>query len=343
MTEVDETDAGEDDELVELDELDGTEGGGEIVELRPTRDALNERLDKYLAAQLPDFSRAHLQRLIDEGQVLVDGRLRRRTFKVTPGEIVTVQVPAPEVVALEPEPIPLDIRYEDDDVIVLEKPTGMVVHPAPGHPRGTLVNALLHHAPAIAIGGTNRPGIVHRLDKDTSGLMVVAKSDRGRRALVEQWGRQSVEKGYIALVRGIVESDMATIDVPVGRDPKDRQRMAAIGHGRRAVSYFRVRDRFADPGATLLDVDIETGRTHQIRVHLAFIGHPVVGDPLYNRAVGPLGGTKSIAPRQFLHAARLAFDLPNGRRVAFESPLPAELDETLSKMAGGSTTESPGD
>jgi 23S rRNA pseudouridine1911/1915/1917 synthase len=340
MTVAGDDDEVEDDELIELDDLAGTEGGEQIVELHPTRDDLNERLDKYIAAQLPDLSRGHIQRLIDNGQVLVDDKVRRRTFKVTPGEVVTVHLPAPEVVALEPEPIPLDILYEDEDVIVLEKPAGMVVHPAPGHPRGTLVNALLHHAPGIAIGGTNRPGIVHRLDKDTSGLMVVAKSDRGQRALVEQWSRQSVDKGYIALVRGIVEPDIATIDVPIGRDPKDRQRMAAIGGGRHAVSHLRVRERFAETGATLLDIDIETGRTHQIRVHLAFIGHPVIGDAIYNRAVGPLGGTTSLAPRQFLHAARLAFDLPNGPRVAFESSLPSDLQETLSQLTGSSTEES---
>ncbi len=333
-------DAEEDYELIDLDAEDAASLVDETVELRPTRDDLNERLDKYLAAHIPHLSRGHVQRLIDEGQVLVDGVPRRRTFKMTPGEIVTVQVPAPVEVALEPEPIPLDILFEDEDVLVLDKPAGMVVHPAPGHPRGTLVNALLHHAPGIAVGGSNRPGIVHRLDKDTSGLMVVAKSDRGRRALVDQWSRQSVEKGYIALVRGIVEPDMATVDVPIGRDPKDRQRMAAIGNGRQAVSHLRVRERFPEPGATLLDVDIETGRTHQIRVHLAFIGHPVVGDAIYYRAVGLLGGTKSIAPRQFLHAARLSFDLPAGERVAFESPLPPELQETLSRLTGEQAVES---
>lgn len=328
--------AGDDDEIgdesLELDELEGAVGAEEIVELRPTRDEVNERLDKYVAAHLPDLSRGHVQRLIDDGQVLVDGKVRRRTFKVTPGEVVTVQVPAPVAIAIEPEPIPLEIRYEDDDVIVIDKPAGMVVHPAPGHPRGTLVNALLHHAPGIAIAGSIRPGIVHRLDKDTSGLMVVAKSDRGRRVLVEQWGRQSVEKGYVALARGIVEPDAATINIPIGRDPKDRQRMAAIAGGKLAVSHLVVRERFSEPGATLLDVDIETGRTHQIRVHLAFIGHPVVGDATYNRASGPLGGTRSITPRQFLHAARLAFDLPDGRRVAFESSLPPDLEETLSRL-----------
>ncbi|MEA2514719.1 MAG: rRNA synthase [Thermomicrobiales bacterium] len=342
-------DAGEaeaDYELIDLDadDADDADDGSavveETVELRPTRDDLNERLDKYVAAQLPDLSRGHIQRLIDDGQILVDGVPRRRTFKVTPGEIVTVHVPAPAEVALEPEPIPLEILYEDEDVLVLDKPAGMVVHPAPGHPRGTLVNALLYHAPEIAVAGSNRPGIVHRLDKDTSGLMVVAKSDRGRRTLVEQWNRHTVEKGYIALVRGIVEPDMATVDVPIGRDPKDRQRMAAVGNGRQALSHLRVRERFPEPGATLLDVDIETGRTHQIRVHLAFIGHPVVGDAIYNRSAGPLGGKQSIAPRQFLHAARLSFALPDDRRVAFESPLPVDLLETLSHLNATETGES---
>src|SRR5215217_3653295 len=292
-------------EFIDLDadvDVAGTEG---FVELRPTRDELNERLDKYVAAQIPDLSRGHIQRLIDDGRVLVDGVPRRRTFKVTPGEVVTVSVPAPVLVPLEPEAIPLDVLYEDEDVLVLDKPAGMVVHPAPGHPRGTLVNALLHHAPGIAVGGSNRPGIVHRLDKDTSGLMVVAKSDRGRNALVEQWSKQTVEKGYVALVRGLVEPDVATVDVPIGRDPKDRLRMAAIGTGRKSLSHLVVRERYPVTGATLLDVDLETGRTHQIRVHLAFIGHPVVGDAIYNRASGPLGGSKSISPRQVLHAARL--------------------------------------
>lgn len=326
-------------ELIDLDaEVEPVEVE-EVVELRPTRDVLNERLDKYVAAQVPDLSRGHIQRLIDDGQVLVDGVPRRRTFKVTPGEVVTVQIPVPVAVALEPEAIPLEIVYEDDDLLVLDKAAGMVVHPAPGHPRGTLVNALLHHAPGIAVGGANRPGIVHRLDKDTSGLMVVAKSDRGRNALVDQWSRQTVEKGYVALVRGLVEPDVATVDVPIGRDPKDRLRMAAIATGRKALSHLVVRERLPVVGATLLDVDIETGRTHQIRVHLAFIGHPVVGDAVYNRASGPLGGVKSIAPRQFLHAARLAFELPDGKRVVFESPLPGDLQETLARLKELETTE----
>jgi 23S rRNA pseudouridine1911/1915/1917 synthase len=333
-------DAADNGERIDLDVEEETGDVSCTITLHPTRDNVNVRLDKYVAAQLPDLSRSTVQRLIEDNLILVDGIPRRRTFKLTPGEVVTVQMPLPETIEIEPEPIPLNVVYEDEDVLVLDKPAGMVVHPAPGHTRGTLVNALLYHVPGIAIAGSNRPGIVHRLDKDTSGLMVVAKSDRGRNALVEQWGRQSVRKGYVALVRGIVEPNEATIDVPIGRDPKDRQRMAAIATGRRAVSHFRVRKRFEQAGATLLDVEIETGRTHQIRVHLAFIGHPVVGDPTYNRAVGPVGGTRSISPRQFLHAARLAFALPDGRRVEFESPLPQDLADVLGRLETENPAES---
>lgn len=316
-------------ELIELDEDEAQPSRG-TVELLPDLAVRNQRLDKYIAEQLPDYSRGYIQRLIDDGAVLVDGIPRRRTFKVTPGEVVSVTLPPLVVDELEAEAIPLVVVYEDADVLVIDKAAGMVVHPAPGHPRGTLVNALLHHVPGIAIAGSNRPGIVHRLDKDTSGLMVVAKSDRGRNTLVDQWSRQDVSKGYIALVAGVVEPDEATIDVPIGRDPKDRLRMAPIGTGRQAVSHFEVRRRFEQ--ATLVDVAIETGRTHQIRVHLAFIDHPVVGDSLYNRGVGPYGGTKSIAPRQFLHAARLGFALASGRRVEFESALPGELQAVLTRL-----------
>jgi len=301
-----------------------------IVELHPGPEHRNERLDKFVAAQLPDLSRSYIQRLIEDGLVHVDGVPRKRTFKMTPGEVVTVEIPPPEPEEIVPEPIPLGIVYEDADILVVDKPAGMVVHPAPGHPTGTLVNALLYHAPEIAISGTNRPGIVHRLDKDTSGLIVVAKTDRGQQTLLSQWRDRSVRKTYIALVRGVVEDEEATIDVPIGRDPKDRQRMAAIATGRPAVTHFRVLRRY--PGATLLEVEIETGRTHQIRVHLAFIGPPVVGDPVYNPHTGPTGGKGAIVDRQFLHAARLSFTLPDGRRVTFESGLPADLRAALDRL-----------
>jgi 23S rRNA pseudouridine1911/1915/1917 synthase len=206
----------------------------------------------------------------------------------------------------------------------------MVVHPAPGHPRGTLANAVLHHAPEVSVAGSNRPGIVHRLDKDTSGLIVVAKSDRARVSLVKQWNSRSVEKGYIALAHGVIEENEATIDVPIGRDPAARSRMAAIKGGRDSLTHFAVRERFDD--ATLLDVEIVTGRTHQIRVHLAFIGHPVVGDPVYNRFSGRMGAESTLVKRQFLHAAVLGFALPNGEKVRFEAPLPPDLTAALNTL-----------
>jgi 23S rRNA pseudouridine1911/1915/1917 synthase len=211
-------------------------------------------------------------------------------------------------------------------VIVIDKPAGLVVHPAPGHPSGTLANALIAHAPEISIAGSNRPGIVHRLDKDTSGLIVAAKSDRGRTSLVSQWEARRVKKDYVTLAAGSIEEVEATIDAPIGRDPKNRQRMAVVRGGRPAITRFRVRERFDE--ATLLDVEIETGRTHQIRVHLAFIGHPVVGDRVYGR-IDPAGLTVG---RQFLHASRLEFQLPDGRKVTFASPLPADLQTVLNAL-----------
>ena len=296
-------------------------------ELHPTRDEINERLDKFVAARLDHLSRSYVQQLVERQLVTVDGVPRKRTFKMTPGEVIGVTVPEPESDEILPEAIPLDVIYEDVDLLVIDKPAGMVVHPAPGHSHGTLVNALVHYAPDIGVGGTNRPGIVHRLDKDTSGLIVVAKSDRGRTALIRQWNAREVFKEYVALVRGVVPEDAATIDVPIGRDPVARNRMAAVAGARDAVSRFTVRERFVD--STLLDIVIETGRTHQIRVHFAYIGHPVVGDSVYNSGDGLYGGANSLASRQFLHAAKLGFSLPNGKAMLFEAPLPPDLRTTL--------------
>jgi 23S rRNA pseudouridine1911/1915/1917 synthase len=312
----------------ELDGAETDEGGGDLVELRPGREHLGERLDRYVADSLPELSRSFVQALIADGAVLVDGFARKPKFKVTPGEVVTVALPEPEPVDIAPEPMPLDILYEDDDVIVLNKPAGLVVHPAPGHPRGTLVNGLLHHAPEIDLGGSNRPGIVHRLDKDTSGLMVVAKTDRARTALLRQWADGSVTKRYIALAQGVVEENEGTVDAPIGRDPFNRQRMAVLPGGRPAVTHFTVLRRFAD--ATLLELAPESGRTHQIRVHLAFIGHPLVGDAVYG---GPRATAATQAPRQFLHASRLGFVLPTGEPVSFVSALPADLQATLDRLS----------
>ena len=308
------------------------EESGELVELHPARDDLGTRLDRYVADQLPDLSRGTVQGLIESGRVRVDGQQRKPKFRMTPGEVVSVEIPPPRIDEILPDPIPLAIVYEDADVIVVDKPAGMVVHPAPGHQRGTLANALLAHVPGISVGGSQRPGIVHRLDKDTSGLIVAAKSDRGRTSLVTQWEDRAVEKTYLALVSGSVEDEEAIIDAPIGRDPKNRQRMAVVRSGRPAVTRFHVVERF--PDTTLLEVSIETGRTHQIRVHLAFIGHPIVGDHVYGR-------TRLREPqldRQFLHASALAFQLPDGAALRLEAPLPGELQAVLEELRAGSTT-----
>ena len=310
----------------------GSEEGDELVELYPTRENLGTRLDRYVSDQLPDLSRGTVQGLIESGRVRVDGQQRKPKFRMTPGEVVSVEIPPPRIDEILPDPIPLAVVYEDADVIVVDKPAGMVVHPAPGHQRGTLANALLAHVPGLSVGGSQRPGIVHRLDKDTSGLIVAAKTDRGRTALVTQWEDRSVEKTYLALVSGLVEDDDAIVDAPIGRDPKNRQRMAVVRSGRPAVTRFHVVERFRN--TSLLEVSIETGRTHQIRVHLAFIGHPIVGDQLYGRA-------RPMEPqldRQFLHASALAFLLPDGTALRLEAPLPDDLQAVLEELRAGSAS-----
>ncbi len=314
-------------EMIDLGEDDGDDSQPSgIVTLYPEKPDLGARLDKYLADSLPDMSRVMLQGLIEEGLVLVDGFQRKSKFRITPGQVVTVEIPPVEDDEIQPDPIPLDVVYEDADVIVINKPAGMVVHPAPGHPRGTLANALVAHVPEIAVSGSHRPGIVHRLDKDTSGLIVAAKTDRGKLTLVDQWADRSVEKTYITLVNGSPDEDEATIDAPIMRDTQNRQRMAVHRNGRDAVSHFKALERF--PDATLLEVAIETGRTHQIRVHLAFAGLPVVGDAVYGRP----GSDPVRASRQLLHASKLGFNLPDGTRVMFEAPLPADFEEALQAL-----------
>ncbi len=303
---------------------------GEVIELRPTREHLNLRLDRFVAAALPELSRAYVQQLIEAGDVLVDGQSRRVAFKMTPGEVVTVTIPPATDFHVQPEAIPLAVIYEDDDLLVIDKPAGMVVHPAPGHSHGTLVNAVLGHVPNLAVGGSRRPGIVHRLDRDTSGVIVVAKTDRAYTSLVHQWQERGVEKRYVALVAGDVEESEATIDAPVGRDPKQRQRMAVVRTGRPAVTHFRVLTRVG--GASLLDVQIETGRTHQIRVHLDFIGHPVVGDHVYgNRTSDTLADQLGLM-RSFLHAHTLGLMLPGGEFRRFTAPLAADLLDVLEQL-----------
>lgn len=306
------------------------ESGFEITELFPVREDKGTRLDRFVAAGLPDLSRTYLQSLIEEDLVLVDDVPRRAAFKVTPGQRISVAIPETTEFEIAGEDLPLSIIYEDTDVAVIDKSAGMVVHPAPGHPGGTLVNALVHRYPEISIGGTSRPGIVHRLDKDTSGVMIVARTDRAQNSLVEQWQARTVDKRYLALVVGQIEEDEATIDAPIGRDPANRLRMAAVRGGRDAVSHFTVRERFRQ--ATLLEVKIDTGRTHQIRVHLAMIGHPVLGDALYASPRARQVAADLELHRQFLHATSLAIRLPDGEEREFTSPLPEDLVVVVQRL-----------
>jgi 23S rRNA pseudouridine1911/1915/1917 synthase len=310
---------------IEADERDF-----ELFDLYPERSHIGVRLDRYVAGELTDLSRTYLQTLIDDGQVLVDGQARRAAFKITPGQHVTVAIPETAEVEIEAQDLPLDVLYDDADVVAINKPAGLVVHPAPGHPRGTLVNGLLYRFPEISIAGTTRPGIVHRLDKDTSGVMIVAKTDRAQTSLVEQWQARTVGKTYVALVAGVVEEEEATIDAPIGRDPANRVRMAAVRTGKDAVSHFTVRTRYRD--ASLLDVRIETGRTHQIRVHLAMIGAPVLGDRLYSTPKSRSITHDHSVERHFLHAASLTVDLPTGQRTTFEAPLAGDLVAILDRL-----------
>ena len=280
------------------------------------------------------LSRTRVQKLLAEGRVTVDGRPARKSDSVEPGSRVEVRVPPPEDVEIVAEDIPLTIVHEDDALLVVDKPAGMVVHPAPGHRSGTLVNALLWHVPAIeGVGGRRRPGIVHRLDRDTSGLLVVAKTDAAHRALADALRARRVRRLYTAAAWGHLAEDQATIDAPIGRDPRDRKRMAVTPGGRRAVTRVRVRERWLR--ADVLSVALQTGRTHQIRVHLAHVGHPVVGDAVYGAgwARGLGGPTRRWVddlarrtPRQYLHAAELAFEHPiSGERMRFRAPLPPDL------------------
>lgn len=306
----------------------------ELIELFPQREHLGLRLDKYVSIELPELSRTYLQQLVSEGAVLVDGLTRRPSFKITPGEIVTVELPEVEETELIAEDIPLDVIYEDADILMISKSAGMVVHPAAGHSHGTLVNAVLFHAPEISIQGSTRPGIIHRLDKDTSGIMVIAKSDRAQTSLVEQWQARRVQKKYIALVSGVIEEDTATIEAPIGRSTANRQQMAAMRNGREAITHFTVLERFED--CTLLEVVIETGRTHQIRVHLSFIGFPVVADAIYGNKISARVAERLGLNRQFLHAKSLQFLMPGTTESrTFEAPLALDLQEVLDHLQTG--------
>jgi 23S rRNA pseudouridine1911/1915/1917 synthase len=286
-----------------------------------------ERLDKAITAALPDLSRAQVQRLIKDAYVTIDGAAAKASYRLEAGDQVTVRIPPPQPTEVVAEAIPLDVVYEDDDLLVINKPAGMVVHPAHGHATGTLVNAVLAHAPELeGVGGEQRPGIVHRLDKNTSGLIVVAKNDRAHRELQRQFKAREVSKAYLALVEGRVTPKQGRIEAPIGRDPAHRQRMAVVRDGREAVTRYTVLETFAEH--TLVEAEPVTGRTHQIRLHLAFIGHPIVGDTTYGRRKQRLA-----LDRHFLHARRLTLALPGtGERVTFEPPLPEELEAVLAEL-----------
>lgn len=288
-----------------------------------------QRLDKFLAGRLENVSRTQIQLWITEQQVTVDERPVKASYRLGVDEVVTLDVPDAVPLEVLPEPLPLNIVYEDSDLLVIDKPRGMVVHPAPGHETGTLVNGLLYHCRDLSgINGVLRPGIVHRIDKDTSGLLVVAKHDSAHVSLARQLAEHTVEREYVAIVHGRLAVDAGTIDAPIGRDPKDRQRMSVVQKGgKRAVTHFTVERRFAD--YTLVRLRLETGRTHQIRVHMKYIGHPVAGDPKYGpRRTLPIAG-------QALHAAVLGFDHPRtGERMRFEAPLPEDMQRLLRRFAG---------
>ena len=293
------------------------------------------RLDAFLAARL-EVSRAQVQRLISEGRVTVDGRSPRKSEPVEPGQKIDVTIPLPVVPAIEPENIPVDVVYEDDALLVVNKAAGMVVHPSAGHPRGTLVNALMACVDDLSgIGGELRPGIVHRLDKDTSGLLVVAKRDGAHQALSEGLRRREIKRLYLAAAWGHLGESPLTVDAPIGRDPRNRLRMAVVERGREAITRVRVKEDWK--AAQLLEVALKTGRTHQIRVHLEHVGHPVMGDQLYGvgweRGIGGAnsGWAKALhrmISRQFLHAWSLSFAHPDsGEPMHFEAPLPQDLED----------------
>ncbi|NWF77204.1 MAG: RluA family pseudouridine synthase [Chloroflexi bacterium] len=283
------------------------------------------RLDKYLTQVLPQFSRAYVQKLIEQGYVLVKGQKAKASQKLNKVDRITVELP-PLPVHPSAEPIPLTIIYEDEDILVIDKPAGLTVHPAPGHPSHTLVNAVLAHCPSLAKSNELlRPGIVHRLDKDTSGLIVLAKNDLAREYLAAQFKSRAVTKGYLVLVKGRLSPEQGIIKAPIGRDPHSRRRMAIVEAGKEASTQYRVRKYLDD--YTLVEVTPLTGRTHQIRIHLSAIGYPVVGDAIY--------GIKSAhLNRQFVHAYRLGFRLPSTRQYQeFTSPLPADLEQALEHLA----------
>jgi 23S rRNA pseudouridine1911/1915/1917 synthase len=292
-----------------------------------------ERIDVFVARRLDGMTRSRAQKLIDAGLVTVDGASERASYRLAAGDRVAVTVPPAREPSARPEAIPLEVIYEDADVLLINKPAGMTVHPAPGHPSSTLVNAILAHCRDLSgVGGVLRPGIVHRLDRDTSGVIVVAKNDAAHNALAKQLKDRTVEKTYLALVEGTPKPAEGTIDAPIARDPRNRKKMAVVEGGREAVTAYRVIERYGAQapspagGYALLEVRPKTGRTHQIRVHLAAIGHPIVGDRVY-------GKPSKLVDRHFLHASSIVFMHPHtGRPAALQAPLPRDLQAALDAL-----------
>lgn len=287
------------------------------------------RIDKYLAEQLPDITRSYLQKLLKDGSVQMNGKPVKASTKTAAGALIALTIPEPEEPEILPEDIPLDILYEDSDVILINKPKDMVVHPAAGHYTGTLVNALMYHCKGdlSGINGVLRPGIVHRIDKDTTGVLIVCKNDRAHNALAEQLKEHSITRKYRAIVCGNLKEDEGTVDAPLGRHPQDRKKMAIVrSGGKRAVTHYRVLERFGND--TYIECQLETGRTHQIRVHMASLGHPLLGDEIYGRAKSPFK-----LEGQTLHAMVLGFIHPTtGEYMEFEAPLPEYFEKLLEKL-----------
>ena len=300
----------------------------EPILLRASEESKNQRLDAFLASSLDGLTRSQATRLIESGEVAVNGRAVGKSYKLAGGEDIAVTLPEPEPVEAVPQDIPLDVVYEDADVIVVNKPSGMVVHPAPGHPDGTLVNALLYHCAGTlsGIGGALRPGIVHRIDRDTSGLIIAAKNDAAHQYLSAQLADHTLARTYECIVVGALREDRGTVDAPIARHPADRKRMAVVAGGREAVTHWEVIARY--PGYTHVRCRLETGRTHQIRVHMAYIGHPILGDTVY--------GAKKEVPGltgQCLHAVGLRFLHPRTHEVVeLSCPLPEEFTRMLQKI-----------
>ncbi len=307
----------------------------DLLNFKVSSEHAGVRLDTFLASQIDGWSRARLQHLIDTDDVLVNGKSSKPSYKLREHDEIEVELITPQTESFSPENIPLDIVFEDETLVVVNKPAGLVVHPAAGSPSGTLANALAYHFQQLPDGGTGvRPGIVHRLDRDTSGLLVVAKTETALENLSDQFRDRTVFKSYVALVHGRVISNTGRIDQPLARDPGNRTRMAVVRGGRNALTLYRVRRSFQR--FTLLDVELKTGRTHQIRVHLAWLKHPVVGDETYGAGRdntiqdARLRARIRNLNRHFLHAEKLGFTHPETREfVKFESPLPAELSEVL--------------